>query len=116
MWEIEFFVKENGRCPLEEFMNGLLPKKDLPYILNAMEQLEEHGYNLKRPQVDFIDDGIWELRVKTINGQFRLFYFFYDNRRIIITHGIKKKTGPVPQSDIKRAKEFRLVYLSRKEK
>jgi phage-related protein len=113
MWEVEFFVKDNGRCPVEEFLAELSPKKDLLYINNSIKQLEENGNLLRRPHVDFLKDGIWELRVKTINGNFRFFYFFFDKDKIIITHGIKKKSGPVDSKDIERAKEYRAIYLDR---
>jgi phage-related protein len=116
MWEVEYFEKDNGRCPVDEFLAGLSPKKDLPHIVNSLEQLEEHGNNLRRPYVDFLKDDIWELRVKTINGKFRFFYFFFDNNKIIITHGIKKKTGAVDPKEIERAKEYRANYLLRKGK
>jgi phage-related protein len=112
MWEIEFFEKENGHCPVEEFLDGLSPKKDLPYIDNAMNQLEELGYKLRRPQAAPLQDGIYELRVKTINGKFRFLYFFYDRNKIIITHGIKKKTGSVPQPELDHALEYRSIYYS----
>jgi phage-related protein len=114
MWEVEFFEKENGRCPVEEFLAELSPKKDLPYIYNSLKQLEEHGNLLRRPHVDYLKDDIWELRVKTINGNFRFFYFFFDKDKIIITHGIKKKTAAVNPKEIDRAKEYKAGYVERK--
>ena len=114
MWEVEFFEKDNGRCPAKEFLAELSPKKDLPYIYNSIKQLEEHGYHLKRPHVDFLKDDIWELRIKTINGNFRFFYFFFDKGKIIITHGIKKKSGVVNPKEIEFAKECKVIYLDRK--
>lgn len=112
MWEIEFFEKANGSCPLADFLATLSPKKDLPYINNALEQLQEHGNRLLRPHADYLEDGIYELRVKTINGKFRLFYFFYDKTKIILTHGIKKKTDQVPNQEIELAKKYRELYYS----
>lgn len=114
MWEVEFFEKDNGRCPVAEFLAGLSPKKDLPYIYNSIKQLEEHGYRLKRPHAAFLKDGIWELRVKTINGNFRFFYFFFEKDKIIITHGIKKKTSAVNPQEIEYAKECRAIYITKK--
>jgi phage-related protein len=114
MWEIEFFITDNGRCPTKDYFEELSEKKDLPYILNALDQLSEHGYKLDRPKAAFLRDEIYELRVKTINGQFRFLYFFFDGNRIIVTHGFKKKIRKVQTKDIEKAKEYRKIYYLRK--
>jgi hypothetical protein len=93
MWEIIFYEKPNGRCPAKEFLDGLSPKNDLPYIVRLLNLLEEFGNKLERPHVAYLRDDIWELRVKTRSGQFRFFHFY---------------------SEIDRAIEFRQDYLARK--
>lgn len=114
MWEIDFFETNNGRCPMDAFLAKLSKTKDLPYIDNAMKQLEEHGYKLERPHAAFLRDEIYELRVKTINGRFRFFYFFFDGNKIIMTHGFKKKTREVPPEQINKAIKYREIYYSEK--
>jgi len=59
--------------------------------MNALDQLEEHGPKIEGKLVKYLRDGIYELRRATVSGQFRLFYFFYDGTKIIITHGSIKK-------------------------
>lgn len=113
MWNNEFYIKENGRCPVKDFLDDLDLKKDVPYIENRMIQLEEHGYNLRRPLADILEDGIYELRIKTINGAFRILYFFFDNNKIILTNGFKKKKGRVPATHLITAKEYRKKYYER---
>jgi phage-related protein len=92
---------------MEEFLDGLSTQADLPYIERAFDLLSAFGQNLKRPHVAYLRDGIWELRVKTRNGQFRLFHFYFDNQTIVFTHGYQKKTDKVADSEIKKALEFR---------
>ena len=46
MWTIDLFVKDNGRCPTQDFLDELSPSADRPYIRKRFEQLEEHGYKL----------------------------------------------------------------------
>jgi len=113
MWTVEYFKKDNGRCPTDDFLKDLSPKKDQPYILNAFKQLEEHGNNLRRPHVENLGDDIYELRVKTINGQFRFLYFFFVGNTIVVTHGFKKKTERVPEPEKKLAQEYRRIYYDR---
>jgi phage-related protein len=115
MWDVEFFETDNGRCPVQEFLDGLSPIKDLPYIEHEIKLLEEHGYKLDMPHCGFLGNDIYELRIKTINGQLRLLYFFFYNKRIVITHGFKKKSIKVPPKEIKRAQDYMVVYYARKE-
>jgi phage-related protein len=113
-WEIEFFKKDNGHCPTEEFLDDPKHKKVRPYILNAMEQLEEHGYNLQRPQAAPLGDGIYELRVRWIKIQYRFLYFFDGKNIIVVTHGFIKSDNAVSENEIKRAKGYRAIYFLRK--
>jgi phage-related protein len=88
----------------------------LPFIENALEQLEEHGPNLEGKFVKNLGEGIYELRRATASGQFRLFYFFFfDGSKIIITHGIHKKAKKkdVYKPELKRALEYKNDYYNR---
>ena len=113
MWKIELFVKENGRCPVNDFLDELSPRKDLPYIQLKFNMLAEHGYQLDRPHAAYLGDDIYELRVKTINGQIRFFYFFFVGNMIVVTHGVKKKTAKMPESEKEQAVAYRSVYYKR---
>lgn len=113
MWQIEYFEKANGRIPVKEFLDSLSNKDDLSYITNAIYQLMQHGYQLKRPQVGYLKDDIFELRIKTSNRHFRFLYFFHNNRIIVLTHGFIKKTKRVPEEQIKKALQYKAEYQNR---
>lgn len=113
MWEVDFFSLPSGRCPVDEFLSTLNKKTDLPYIDRSFSLLSEYGYHLERPYVEYLGDKIYELRVKTRNGQFRLLYFFFDKNKIIITNGFLKKRGRVNKNHIKMAIKYRNIYLER---
>lgn len=114
MWEIIFYEKPNGRCPVTDFLDELSLKNDLPFINRMVDRLSELGPDLKRPHVDYLRDDIWELRVKTRSGKFRFFYFYYAGKTIILSHGYPKKAGKVADSEIDKAIENRKDYLARK--
>ena len=54
-------------------------------------------------------DGIYELRAKHRNVQYRLLYFYHGENIAIIDHGIIKEQSAVPLKEIERA-------LNRKQK
>lgn len=110
-WEVEFYEKNNGRSPTLEFLNSL-PRQDLVFINTAFKRLREHGPDLKRPYVAYLRDHIWELRVRVKRNRYRFLYFFYDGEKFVVTHGIKKKTGKVPNSEIDRAIRYMDDYLA----
>ena len=94
-------------------MDILSFRDDLPFVDRMFNLLAEYGHELRRPYVDYLHDDVWELRVKGRRGQIRFFYFYFIGKKIIITHGILKKTSNVPESEIKRAMEYRLDYHNR---
>ena len=114
-WIVEFYKKSNNRCPTEDFWNDLL-KAEILFVERAIDRLSEFGNNLRRPHADYLRDDIYELRVRTNQNQVRMFYFFFDGAKIIITHGYKKKTSAVKDSEIRKAIEFRKDYLARNER
>jgi phage-related protein len=112
MWEIEFFEKENRRCPVNDFLDTDCSAEEKVLIVNAIERLQLYGNNLRRPYIENLEDGIYELRVRSKRTRFR-FLYFYVKQKIVITHGFKKKSGPVPQQEIEKAKNYRTIYLQR---
>ncbi len=115
MWQIIFFELPSGRCPVDDFLNDPKKAKDLPYFDHGFERLRKLGNKLPRPHAGYLRNKIYELRVKTKNGQFRFLYFF-DKNVICITHGFKKKTRKVPNCQIDLAIKYRNIYFESDEK
>lgn len=105
--EVLFYQEEKDDSPIIKWLRQLR-KKDPKGFLNCLarvEQLKMFGYELRRPAADYLDDGIYELRAKHRNVQYRLLYFFHGSNIAVIDHGIIKEQSAVPPIDIKRAKE-----------
>lgn len=113
-FNIEFYEKENGEKPAEEFLTTLDVKMRAKLSMLA-SLLEENGNELRAPYSKHLEDGIFELRGKVGTNIARVLYFFYVGEHIILTHGFIKKTQKTPRSEISKAKEYRADYLQRKE-
>lgn len=85
--------------------------KERVFAVRGLERLELLGPELRRPHVDYLRDDISELRVQTPSGRLRVFYFFFDRRKIVMTHGIRKKASQVPPAEVDRAIAYRTDYL-----
>lgn len=109
---VEFYEKENGDIPAEEFLDGLNIKMKTK-LVGLIKILQEKGNLLREPYSKPLGDGIFELRCKVGNDISRVLYFFYYNGKIIMTNGFVKKTRKTPRAVIDRAKAYRNDYLER---
>ncbi len=80
-----------------------LPPGLLARYLRLTELLVEFGANLGMPHTRSMGDGLFELRVKGIEGIARVFYCTLVGRRIIMLHSFVKKTEKTPQKELKVA-------------
>ena len=109
---VEFYETLKGEKPCLEFLNTLEVKLRAK-AFRDMALLEKEGTELRLPDSEHLDDGIFELRTKQGRNIIRNLYFFFVGNKIIITHGFRKKTQKVPSGEIERAKEYRKDYLAR---
>lgn len=114
-FEVQFYEKENGERPAEEFMLSVDDKLRAK-LSGLVKVLAEKGNNLREPYSKHLEDGIFELRGKVGNDISRVLYFFYYEGKIILTNGFIKKTQKTPRKQIKIAKERRKEYIERVER
>jgi len=113
-FEVEFYEKENGDVPAEEFLLSLEVKMRAK-VASIISILQDNGNELREPYSKYLSDGIFELRAKVGSDITRVLYFFYYERHIILTNGFIKKTQKTPAQEIEKAKRYRADYISRKE-
>jgi len=112
-WEIILYTTETGKCPVNDFMNGL-SDKDRAEMIKKINYLKQVGNKIKRPRAAYLRDKIYELRITlTKNNTRTLYFFFNDNNEIILTHTFIKKTDKVPDSEIEKAIKYKNNYLKR---
>ena len=113
-FEIIFYKMENGKKPVDDFLNELNDKMRAKMLL-SIRIVREKGYQTRLPYSEELEDGIFELRAKVGSDISRVLYFFVVGHKIILTNGFIKKTQKTPRSEIERAKRYRADYLSREE-
>jgi phage-related protein len=98
--EVVLFAGVDGVCPLLNWMDGL-PSKVQDKCIVRVERLAEMGHELRRPEADYLRDGIYELRASHGGVHYRILYFFHD-KTAVISHGIIKERE-VPPREIELA-------------
>ena len=98
------YEKENGKVPVEEFLDSVNPKMRAK-IFGLLGILQEKGNMLREPYSKHLDDGIFELRCKFGSDITRVLYF--------LTNGFVKKTQKTPKEEIQIAKDRRKDFIER---
>ena len=109
---VEFFEDTNVESPVEDFLLSLDIKMRAK-LLGLLQILQEKGNLLREPYSKHINDGIFEIRGKVGSDITRVLYFFYYDKKIILTNGFIKKTDKTPVNEVKLAKIRRKAYLDR---
>jgi hypothetical protein len=99
--QIVFFAREHGTVPFLEWFAGLSPKAQDKCRVR-LERLAELGHELRRPEADYLRDGIYELRVAFQGVNYRMLYFFHGREIVVISHGSVKERV-VPPKEIEQA-------------
>ena len=81
-----FFREDDGTVPLLNWLDELAPKAKVKCRLR-LERLRQLGNELRRPEADYLRDGIYELRVSLQGRQYRMLYFFHDSIAAVVSHG-----------------------------
>jgi len=81
-----------------------MPAKVQDKCYLRLERLREMGHELRRPEADFLRDGIYELRASLRGVHHRILYFFHGASAAVVSHGLVKERV-VPAKQIDRAVE-----------
>ncbi|MEW6533299.1 MAG: type II toxin-antitoxin system RelE/ParE family toxin [Thermodesulfobacteriota bacterium] len=106
--EIVFYMEDDGSVPMSDWLDGL-QLKHRAKCLKWIGILRSFGYDLRRPECDYLRDGIYELRVRFQSLNYRMLYFFYVNQVVVLTHGLKKEKE-VPPKEIDRAVDLKKKF------
>jgi phage-related protein len=94
---VVFYADDDGASPLLTWLDQHQTKVQ-DKCLVKVERLAELGHELRRPEADFLRDGIHELRVRHRRVNYRMLYFFHE-RTAVVSHGLTKE-DTVPDKEI----------------
>jgi len=115
VWSIEYYQSEAGRSPVAEFIDSMETSAKTR-VARTLDLLEEFGIELGMPYAKHLEKQLWELRIRQARNRYRIIYFLASGQKFVLLHGLTKKTGPVPRSDLETAERRRDDYLSRRRK
>lgn len=104
--EVYFYQEAKGDVPVLDWLRELEPtnRRAADKCQAAIERLAELGYELRRPEADMLRDGVYELRTRVGQVNYRLLYFYHGQGVAILAHGLTKEKK-VPEAGIKLALE-----------
>ncbi len=86
-----------------------LPPKAQQKCLARLKRLEDLGHELRRPEADYLRDGIYELRASHQGIHYRILYFFHRRAAVVLSHGIVKERE-VPSKEIDSAIRTKVAF------
>jgi phage-related protein len=97
----DFCCLLSGGCPTVPVLDWLdrLPAKVQDKCRVRIERLRDLGHELRRPEADYLRDGIYELRVGFRGMNYRMLYFFHGKVAAVLAHGLVKEAGSAAPRD-----------------
>jgi phage-related protein len=111
--KVAFYREIDGTVPLLDWFDAL-PPKVLDKCRVGIRRLRDQGHELRRPEVDYLRDGIHELRVGFRGMNYRMLYFFAGQQLVVVSHGlVKERVVPPKEIDlaVMRMNRFRKAPL-----
>lgn len=93
----------------QEYLDTMAPNHRAKAV-KVMGLLEQHGPMLHRPYTDAVRGRVRELRCGIGTFEHRFLYFF-DGRKVVLTHGFLKKEDAIREGEIRRGERLMEAYM-----
>ncbi len=104
-WHLKFYtILKTGESPILDFIYGL-NKREQTKVFKYIDYLREQKGMLDEPYSRHIKGKIRELRVDFARNRFRIFYFLFIGKTIVLLHAFEKDTQKTPLNEITKAEE-----------
>ena len=105
--KVVFYREDVGTVPVLDWLDTL-PFKAQDKCRVRIERLQELGHELRRPEGEYLRDGIYELRVGLHGSNYRVLYFFHRQVAVLV-HGLMKERV-VPSAEIDKALKRKMKF------
>jgi phage-related protein len=99
--QVVLYREDDGAVPILDWLERV-GDKTRAKVLIRIERLREVGHQLRRPEADYLRDGIYELSISLQGIQHRILYFFHGHAVAVLSHGLIKERN-VPPKEIELA-------------
>jgi len=106
--EVLYYQDDEGKVPMVGWLDEI-PPRAVQKCLVRLARLESLGHELRRPEADYLRDGIYELRASYQGVHYRVLYFFHGRTAVVVSHGITKEQAVPPREiaiAIERKQQF----------
>ena len=112
-----FFFQDERDIPVRSWLQELrrTDKRVYAKCIARIRLLAQLGHELRRPLVDYLEEDIYELRIRRGRINYRILYFFHGQNIAILAHGLVKE-DVIPQADLTRAIKRKEAFLKDLEK
>lgn len=105
---VVFYADEDSMAPVDQWLKDL-PNKVQAKGIGRIFRLAEMGHELHRPEADYLQDDIYELRWSWQQVNYRILYFFHGQEAVVLAHGITKEDR-IPRADLNIAIQRKLLF------
>lgn len=112
-WRLEFYVTGRGESPVEDDI-ARFPKKAGAKIFRWLDLLERFGLGNLRDSITKLEGyDLFELKILHAGSYYRVFFYPYEGRRLVLLHVFSKKSKETPRREIETAMRRKQDYESR---
>ena len=105
---IFFYETAGGNSPIKKFIDSL-PEADQARFFEVIDEVEKMGLAAMRMVFKPIDGKLWEIKFRSVQAGYRVFYVMLERDLMAWLHAFSKKTQKTPQHELdiarKRMKE-----------
>ncbi len=100
------YQERPGEVPVLDWLKELLSRNEAAFAkcLAALRRLRDFGHDLRRPHADYLQDHIYELRIRKGRVNYRILYFFHGKNVVVLAHAMTKE-DKIPKTELSRAIE-----------
>lgn len=95
---------KGDQSPLHKFIKSL-ETEDRARVLGCLRSVEELGFDTPRVEFRHIRGKLWEIKIKSVNAGYRIFYVVAQRDTLVLLHAYKKQSQKAPIKEIATAEK-----------